>query len=357
VGLDVTGRYRYPPPNPGWLSGRVETVIDPELPIVDAHHHLWEEAGHPYLLDDILGDVHDGHRIEATVFVQAHYGYRTGGPAHLAPIGETERVAQIAAAAQRRDGGTHIAAAIVGFADLTLGCEVAAVLDAHREAAPSRFRGVRHSVSRDPLFPDGIVLRPSPAGMLADSSYRDGLRTVARNGLSYDAMLYHRQLPELTALARAIPDLPIILDHVGCIIGVGPYEGQEQEAFASWRHDMADLARNPNVTVKIGGFGMIIGGAHWHERDLPPGSEELAAAWRPYVETCLDLFGAERCMFESNFPVDKAMYSYRTLWNAFKRLTSGASADERRALFAGTARRVYGIPAEAALQTMVVAHV
>ena len=266
MGLDVTGRYRYPPPNPGWLSGRVETVIDPELPIVDAHHHLWEEAGHPYLLDDILGDVHDGHRIEATVFVQAHYGYRTGGPAHLAPIGETERVAQIAAAAQRRDGGTHIAAAIVGFADLTLGCEVAAVLDAHREAAPSRFRGVRHSVSRDPLFPDGIVLRPSPAGMLADSSYRDGLRTVARNGLSYDAMLYHRQLPELTALARAIPDLPIILDHVGCIIGVGPYEGQEQEAFASWRHDMADLARNPNVTVKIGGFGMIIGGAHFPGR-------------------------------------------------------------------------------------------
>jgi L-fuconolactonase len=349
VGLDITGRYRYPPPNPEWLSRYVEPVLDPDLPIVDAHHHLWEESGHPYLLDEILADVGDGHRIDATVFVQAHYGYRTNGPTQLAPVGETEKVAQIAATAQRENCPTRIAAAIVAFADLTLGHRVEAVLDAHREAAGPAFRGVRHSVSRDPLFPNGIVLRPSPEGMLANTDYRDGLRTLASCGLSYDAMLYHRQIPELTAVARDIPDLPIVLDHVGCIIGVGPYEGREHETFVAWRHDMAELAANPNVTVKIGGFGMIIGSARWHERDQPPGAEELAAAWRPYVETCIELFDADRCMFESNFPVDKAMYSYRTLWNAFKRLTADASPDERHTLFAGTASRVYGIPARARL--------
>jgi predicted TIM-barrel fold metal-dependent hydrolase len=340
------GLYRYPPPAPAWLVGRVERVLDPDLPIVDAHHHLWEEGGHPYLLDEILADVGDGHRIEATVFVQAHYGYRTDGPPHLAPIGETEKVIAISAAARQAGSHTRVAAAIVGFADLLLGRDVGEVLDAHTQAAGSAFRGVRHSVSRDPLFPNGIVLRPSPAGMLGDPRYREGLRAVAERCLSYDAMLYHKQLPELSATAQALPDLSIVLDHIGCIIGVGPYEGREQETFSGWRRDMAELARCPNVTVKLGGLGMIITGARWHERDQPPGSEDLAEAWRPYVETCIELFGAERCMFESNFPVDKAMYSYRTLWNAFKRVTGGASADERAALFAGTASRVYGIGAQ-----------
>jgi L-fuconolactonase len=356
VGLDVTGRYRYPPPDPAWLSGSIEPIIDPDLPIVDAHHHLWEEAGHPYLLDEILADVGDGHRVEATVFVQAHYGYRPDGPAHLAPVGETEQVVRIAEAAQDRQDRTRVAAAIVGFADLMLGGGVEEVLDAHAAIAGRAFRGVRHSVSRDPHFPDGIVLRPSPEGMLADPRYREGLRTVAAHGLSYDAMLYHRQIPELCDVAQAIPELPIVLDHAGCIIGVGPYEGREHETFAEWRRDMAALARNPNVTVKLGGFGMIITGARWHERDRPPASVELAEAWRPHVEACIELFGAERCMFESNFPVDKAMYAYRTLWNAFKRLTSGASADERRALFAGTASRVYGIAEQPAPSAKAVSH-
>ncbi len=347
MGLDVTGRYRYPPPNPAWLTRMVEPVLEPDLPIIDAHHHLWEEAGQPYLLDEISSDLNDGHRIEATVFVQAHYGYRTTGPIELAPVGETERVAAMAAAARTDNGRTDIAAAIVGFADLTLGDRVEAVLDAHIAAAPERFRGIRHGVSRDPHFPDGIVLRPAPEGLLGDPGYRAGLAAVARAGLSYDAMLYHRQVPELTALARVMPDLPIVLDHIGCIIGVGPYQGHKHETFLRWRRDMHALADCPNVAVKIGGFGMIICGARWHERDTPPSSDELAAAWRPYVETCIDLFGPDRCMFESNFPVDKAMYSYRTLWNAFKRLTAGLGDTERHALFAGTAARFYRIEQDA----------
>ena len=346
MGLDVSGKFRYPPPDLAWLSQHVEDILEPELPIVDAHHHLWEEGGSPYLLAEMRADVADGHRVSATVFVQAHYGYRTDGPAHLASVGETEKVAAIARAA--REGGceTRIAKAIVAYADLMSGPLLAETLDAHSVAAEGAFRGIRHSVSRDENFPDGIVLRPAPAGLLAEPSYRAGLAELGRRGLVYDAMLYHSQISELVDAARAVPDTEIILDHLGCILGVGPYESQGKTLFASWRDDMRRLADCPNVAVKIGGFGMIICGPRWHERALPPSSGELAEAWRPYVETCTELFGAERCMFESNFPVDKAMYSYRTLWNTFKKITHGWPEADRSMLFAGTARRVYRLDDE-----------
>jgi L-fuconolactonase len=341
MGLDITGKYRYPPPRGEWLERHREEILEPDLPIVDPHHHLWEQDGNPYLLDDFAADLSSGHRIEATVFVQAHYGYRQSGPEELKPVGETEKIARMAAEASDRQLPTAVAAGIVGFADLMRGEAVASVIEAHVEAADGRFRGIRHSVSRDPLFPEGIVLRPAPAGMLAEPSYRAGLATVASMGLSYDAMVYHRQIPELTAAANALPQLPIVLDHIGCIIGVGPYRGKERETFAAWRAEMAELARCPNVCVKLGGFGMVVCGPLWHERDMPPTSTELATAWRPYVETLIELFGADRCMFESNFPVDKGMFSYPVLWNAFKRLTASATVAEKHALLKGTARRVY----------------
>jgi predicted TIM-barrel fold metal-dependent hydrolase len=263
----------------------------------------------------------------------------------MAPVGETQKVAAIAEACERSGCAARVAAGIVAFADLTLGRDVAAVLDAHEQAAGGRLRGARHSVSRDPHYPEGIVLRPAPEGLLADPAYREGLRTLAARGLSYDAMLYHAQIPELAAMARAIPDLSIVCDHMGTLLGVGPYAERPQEAFAAWRQSMAELASCPNVTVKIGGFGMIICGAEWHLRPDPPGSDELALDWKDRFETCVELFGAERCMFESNFPVDKAMASYRTVWNAFKQLTTGASADEKAALFSRTAARVYRLDA------------
>ena len=344
MGLDVTGRYRYPPANPTWLAQYREDVIEPDLPIIDPHHHIWEEPGNPYLFDDLASDLDSGHNVRATVFVQAHYGYRTDGPEALRCVGETERIAALRTAAAARGYERDVCAAIVGYADMLLGEQVEAVIDAHIAAANGRFRGVRHSVSRDSNFPDGIVLRPARAGLLADAQFRTGLSTVARRGLSYDAMLYHQQIPELTAMARAIPDLPIVLDHYGCIIGVGPYEGRTAETFAQWRRDMAELASCPNVVVKLGGMGMIICGARWHERATPPDSATLADAWRPYAETCIELFGADRCMFESNFPVDKAMCSYVVLWNSFKRITACASASEKAALFHDTAARVYRIP-------------
>lgn len=356
MGLDVTGRYRYPSPVPEWLARHVEDVIQPELAIVDAHHHLWIENESPYLLDELAADAGDGHRIAATVFVQAHYGYDDTAAPHLAPVGETRKVAAIAAEARARGLPTRIAAGIVGYVDLTIGALVGTVLDAHEQAAAGTFRGVRHSVSNDPAFPDGIVIRPAPAHLLGDPRYRAGLAKIAARGLTYDAMLYQVQIPELTAMARAFPDLSIVLDHIGCILGVGPYVGRADETFQTWRRDMAALAQCPNVMVKLGGFGMIVTGARWHERPEPPSSHELADAWRPYVETCIALFGTDRCMFESNFPVDKAMYSYRTLWNAFKRLAHGASADEQRALFAGNATRAYRLDPVAGDRRLETAH-
>ena len=345
MSLDITGTYRYPAPNAAWLARHIEPIIDPDLPIIDPHHHIWEQAGNPYFLADLVGDLTSGHNVTATVFVQAHYGYRSAGPEALRPVGETERIVAMADAARARGVKGNVCAAIVGFADLMLGDDVAHVLDAHIAAAPGRFRGVRHSVSRDPHFPNGIVLRPAPAGMLAEPRYHAGMKRVASYGLAYDAMLYHCQIAELAAAARAVPELSIVLDHFGCIIGVGPYRGRDRQEFERWRRDMADLARCPNVSVKMGGLGMIVCGATWHERPNPPTSIELAAAWRPYVETCIEAFGAKRCMFESNFPVDKAMFSYAVLWNAFKRLAASASADERAALFHNTAAHVYRLDA------------
>lgn len=343
MGLDLAGHYRYPSPDPSWLALGGEEVLDPHLPIIDAHHHLWEEGGHAYLLDELADDLADGHNVVATVLVQAGYAYRKSGPDEFRCVGETEAVAAAAREATKRGIDTRLCAAIVSFADLTLGDRLEDVLDEHRRVADGRLRGIRHSVSYDSNFPDGIVLRPASRYLLADPAYRDGLKRLAANGLSYDAMLYHQQIPELTDMARAIPDLQIMLDHYGTPIGVGPYKGREDDRFRDWRRDMAELAQCPNVHVKLGGLGMIITGAEWHERATPPGSLELAESWRHWFETAIDLFGAERCVFESNFPVDKAMYDYVTLWNAFKRLAAGASESERAALFHDNAARFYRI--------------
>lgn len=344
MGLDVTGRYRYPPPDHGWLAQSSEPVIDADLPIIDAHHHIWEEAGHPYLLDDLLDDMTDGHNVVATVMVQAGYGYRADGPEAHRPVGETEKIAELVSQARARGLRQRPCAAIVAHADLTLKEQtLGAVLDDHQTSGQSLLRGIRHGVSYDSHFPDGIVIRPAQRYLLADPAFRRGLAMLAPRGLSFDTMLYHQQLPELTAMARALPDLAIVLDHYGAPLGVGPYEGKSSEVFAQWRSDLADLATCPNVTIKLGGLGLIITGARWHEAPEPPSSTVLAAAWQPWFDETVRLFGADRCMFESNFPVDKAMCSYRTLWNAFKRLSSGAGAGERAALFHDTAARFYRI--------------
>ncbi len=337
-------------PNDAWLAlGPAEAILDADLPIVDPHHHLWDHKRHRYLLDELRQDLGNpagsGHRIVATVFVDCVAFYRADGPAALRPVGETEFANGVAAmCASGTYGELRACAGIVGHADLTLGAAARDVLLAHIAAgggAGGRFKGIRHAGGWDasPLIHNSHT-KPPPH-LYGDASFRQGLAQLAPLGLSFEAWQYHPQLPEVTALARAFPDTSIILNHLGGPLGVGPYAGQADITFAQWRTHMAELATCPNVTVKLGGLGMRIGMFDHHARPAPPTSQQVADAWRPWVETAITQFGAQRCMFESNFPVDKGAASYAVLWNAFKRIAAGASADEKAALFDGTARRVY----------------
>jgi len=319
-----------------------EPIIDPDIRICDAHHHLFDFPEQTYLLADYLNDSASGHRIVSTVFVDSTAFYRATGPAKLRVIGETEFANGVAAmAANGRYGTARVCASIVGHADLTLGAAVDEVLEAHMAAGGARFRGIRHisAYDPDPAVPRSHTL-PGP-GLLSRADFREGFGRLAAHELVFDAWLYHPQIPDITALARAFPTQPIVLDHLGGPLRVGPYEGRIGETFAVWRDSLGELARCQNVSVKIGGFGMPFLGPEFPQ----PGAtyEDFAAAWRPWVETCIEVFSPARCMFESNFPIDKPSVSYRTLWNAFKWVTRSLSAEERTRLFHGTAAEIYRI--------------
>lgn len=324
-----------------WLAQVTEDIIDPDLPICDPHHHLWDLPDSRYLLDELLADVRSGHNVVSTVFVECASMYRADGPASMAPVGETEFVNGIAAmSASGGYGDIRACAGIVGFADLTLGQAVGEVLDAHM-ARSERFRGIRHAAGWDA---DERVrnshTRPPP-GLLREASFAEGMRELAARGLSFDAWLYHPQIPELIDLARAHPDVTIVFDHFGGPLGIGPYEGRRDEIFRRWQQDVAALAACPNVVAKLGGLVMPINGFEFHKRPKPPGSDEIVELTGPYHRHAIDCFGVERCMFESNFPVDKRSCSYPVLWNAFKKLVADASADEKRWLFHDTACTAY----------------
>ncbi|MGI9614858.1 MAG: amidohydrolase family protein [Acidimicrobiales bacterium] len=326
-----------------WLATTVETPVDPNQEICDPHHHLWDHPESRYLLHELRADTGAGHNVTSTVFVECMSGYRTDGPEALRPVGETDFVAAIASESDRTADSGAVIAGIVGYADLTLGDEVDAVLEAHEEAGQGRFRGIRHAATWDPS-PDvhNGHTRP-PEGLLTDETFGRGLATLARRGHSFDAWVYHPQLGDVTAMARQHPDLPIVLDHLGGPIGVGPYAGRRDEVLDEWRPAMHELASCPNVTVKLGGIGMALYGMGWHRNETAPTSEQLEGAWGDAVRWCIEAFGPERCMFESNFPVDKRSCSYTVLWNTFQRIAAEASADERQLLFHDTARRFYRV--------------
>ncbi len=330
-------------PDAQWLAEQPpEPILDPELPIIDTHHHFWERPDHRYLLDELLADLNTGHNIEATVFLECRSMYRTGGPPELRPVGETEFVAGLAAmSASGFYGSTRVAAGIVGYADLTLGERVEPVLEMHIRAGGGRFRGVRHSAGFDASDTIGNSRPDMQPHLYRRPDFRAGLARLAARGLSFDAWLYHPQLADVVELARAFPAAPIIMGHVGGVLGYGPYAGRKDEVFAAWKASMTALAACPNVVVKLGGMMRRLAAFDYGAAASPPPSEQLAGYWRPYMETCIELFGAGRCMFESNFPVEKVGTGYAHLWNAFKRIAAGASADEKHALFSGTARRVY----------------
>lgn len=332
-----------------WLARRPrEAALEPALPIIDPHHHFWD-APHRgrYFLPELLADIGGGHNIVATVFLECQAMYRARGPETMAPVGEVEFVNGIAAmSASGNYGPCRVAEAIIGHADLRQGARVRELLEAEIAAGNGRFRGIRHGVSwdTDPSI-NQFVSRSVPLHLVRDPTFREGFAQLAKLGLSFESWQYHPQLPDAIDLARAFPDTTIILNHVGGVLGVGPYRGRRAEVLTGWRKDITELAKCPNVNVKLGGIGMTSFGFDFHERELPPGSEELAAAWRQYIEPCIEAFGADRCMFESNFPPDKQSCGYTELWNAFKRITAGASAGEKRALYSGTAARVYRLAA------------
>jgi len=340
-----------------------EAVLDPDLPIVDPHHHLWDRPtellknlppiDHPfmdiihgvprYLLDELLADLGSGHNVVATVYMECGAMYRADAPAPLQCVGETEFVNGVAAmTASGIYGPVRACAAIVGHADLSAGAGVEEVLQAHLAAAPSRFRGIRQSASWDD---DLAVLGPLagrvPAGLYRDAKFREGFAVLQRLGLSFDAWMLEPQLGDLVDLARAFPHTTIVLDHVGTPLGIGTYRGRRQERFDTWRTSIRELAACDNVVVKLGGLAMPFAGFEWSYSNRPRDSEVLAKAWKPYIDACIEAFGPKRAMFESNYPVDGYTCSYRMLWNALKRCAAGCSADEKRELFHATAARVY----------------
>jgi L-fuconolactonase len=326
-----------------WLAGQREEIIEPELPIVDPHHHLWSNPGNVYLFPELLADLASGHNIRATVFEECHSMYRPDGPEELRSLGETEFVTGIAAmSASGGFGPTRACAAMVGNVNLLLASRVEPILEAHIRASGGRFHAIRFSTAWD--ADERVHKTVTRPGVLAESEFREGFQYLSRFGLAFDAWVYHPQLGDVAALAEAYPHTQIVLNHFGSPILGGPNAHRADEVFNEWRAGMAALARHDNVSVKLGALPVRRSAAARQAGNQPLSSEEIANAWRPFVEVCIEQFGASRCMFESNFPVQKRFCSYAVFWNACKRLAADASADEKAALFSRTAARVYRLP-------------
>jgi L-fuconolactonase len=322
----------------GFQTG--EAIIEANLPICDAHHHLWDAPGNRYLLPEFLADIDSGHNIVSTVFVECIEAYDRDAPDAFMPIGETRFVDEIGREAMAIRPIQGICAGIVGFADLNLAAAVGAVLDAHIATSP-RFRAIRHSAA----WHANDMVRNAPVQpsehMLSSARFRAGFSELSRRGLTFDTWVYHPQLGEVASLARAFPETTIILDHLGGPLGIGPYTGRREEVFSDWRAGMRRLAEEPNVLVKLGGIFMPLNGWDLHKRESPASSEEVAALSRDYFLTAIDYFGVERCIFESNYPADRPSLPYATIWNVFKRVVADFTVSDKAFLFHDNAVRAY----------------
>ena len=328
--------------NSTWRALLREDILEPERPIIDAHHHFWAKAGETYLLEDYLADTQAGHNIRASVYVECGSNYRTHGPEMMNRVGEIEFAHEQAIRAETLTQNTRVCAAVVGTADLTWGAEIAQLLDAELAASPDRVRSIRLSTKWDPDEALNHGRYVVPPHLLADESFRKGFALLTPRNLSFDALVYHPQIPELTQLARSFPNTQIILNHIGGLVAnTRTYRDHAAQAVAQWQTDMTELASCPNVLVKLGGLGMAYVNYGLHTLDTPAPSHELAKIWGPLLKFCIDQFGPDRCMFESNFPPDRDSVDFHVLWNAFKRIASEYSENEKHDLFFGTAARAY----------------
>ena len=332
-----------------WLSLTIEDIVEPNIEICDPHHHLWDKRleripHHRYLLEELLQDIDSGHNIRSTVFIEAEAMLRSSGPAELRSIGEVEFVQGTAAASASGIYGDHqIAAGIVGSANLNLGEQVKPILEALKIASPNRFRGIRHRLTSDPNPELASTSSMGTPHQMSQPTFREGAAALSEMGMTFEAWLYHHQLLELAEFARALPDLTIILNHIGGLLRIGPYQGKDKETIPAWKEGIEAVGECENVVVKLGGMGMPIMGFDWYLRDIPIGSDELAHDMEPFINYCIDKFGTTRSMFESNFPVDKVSFSYHVMYNAFKKLSVNYSDAERADMFCKNAKRVYAL--------------
>lgn len=334
------------PGSEAWLNLVQEPILDPARPIIDPHHHLWQDGRFPdYMLEDLWRDTGSGHNIVKTVFLECRAFYDQSLPLHLRPSGETETVAGIARQSRQGGSGKAVIAGIIAHADLTLAGESTAMLndllDLHAEKGGTLFKGIRHSGAHDKNS-DSFFIRPrAPAYLYGKESFRQGLRVLAQRGLTYDTWHYHHQNEDYCELAQAVPECTMVLDHFGTPLGVGVYRGCRDEIFQQWKEDIRAIARCPNVFAKLGGLAMPDNGFDWNTGAMPPDSDEVVAKHRRYYLHTIECFGPERCMFESNFPVDRFSLSYHVIWNAFKKMVADFSETEKHAMFYGTAEKVY----------------
>ena len=319
-----------------WLATVQEEAIEPELPIIDPHHHLWDRPSSSYLLDDIVADA-SGHNVRQTVFIECGWAYREHGPEEMKVVGETDYCEEVAQKSAGQDG-PDVCAAIVGTADLTLDA-VVPVIEAHLAASPGRFRGIRHRAAWDASEEVTGSRANPPSDLLMQPRFREGFAHLAAHDMTFEAWLFHPQIPQLEDLAKAFPETTMIVNHLAGPLGIGPY--RRDEVFDGWKDGITALAKYPNLVMKVGGIQMPVNGFGWHERERPPTSDELLEENRRWYLHAIEAFGPDRCMFESNFPVDRASCSYTVLWNQFKKLSADFSESERAAMFHDTAARVY----------------
>ena len=331
-----------------WLNQLIEDPILPNIPIIDPHHHLWDVGFGRYYIEELLEDINSsGHNILSTVYIMSSSNtkiYSKDGLEEFKPLTEIEFATSEGKRADLiPNNRVKVNASIVGSVDLTYGNKLKPVLEKAVNISEGRLKGIRMLLAShtDPRISSGAV--KSDLGLMLHPNFIDGAKCIQDANLSLDFWIYHTQLNEMEKIARALPDLTIILNHIGGPIHLGEYEGKQAATHREWRSAMMRLSRIPNINVKLGGLGMAVNGAKFHNSKFPPNSVQLSDVWKPWIYETIDMFGFDRCMFESNFPVDKGSCSYGALWNAFKILAKDMSDDEINKLFSKNAAKIYKI--------------